>query len=700
VQETIEPVLAQSSPYGPFSCKFPLRRDTKIGPRGWQHTKPNDYAYSHYGIAIQDAEIVLDFDPQNYPIDPITGDVLDPWLGFDGEPGLDTILPYTYMVTTPSGGHHCYYLKPAEIKISHKQLLYVGVDFQGKGRMVVGAGSHIKGEPYQAANSKEAIVQIPLDFLKTLSAPRIIDPIAADNFEDDDPITINHYKAWLGIRDPAIQGKNGNDTTLKTAYHGRDMGLSSYATYECMWDVYNPRCKPPWDANDLERIVNNAYSYAKGAQGSKSPIMLVKNDQLLNAIAPAPKEPDTETVTKLKSLRFDHLRDNYILNAKGGVLENNITNARYILENNTDFKDLLWYDEVSQRVRWEGKPWWRHGGNLDCNDDDMLHIYGWINSKAIAVIETDPKKSGYRCSEDTVRSAVKLVASKRSRNPLTDYLDKLEWDGEGRLDRYLIDTCGSPDDEWSKIAGRKWLIGAVTRAYEPGCQMDYVLVMQGEQGIKKSKWIETLGGDWASASHLNPDDKDLFMKMLGTWIMEVPEMNKSLRKHDLDQIKAFITVRQDNFRVPYGRLAERVPRLTVFIGSLNPSGLGFLKDITGDRRYWPINCVNCDPIKLRNMKDQLLAEAVLAYKTGERCDLSDAEVIHAKAAQDGVMERDPWYDELKTKITTERIPIKDIYHILGLAIKDINTNMRLRVYNTMKQVGYKYDRETQDWIKL
>ena len=478
-----------SSPHNHFRCKFPLLRNTRIGPKGWPNTKPNEHSYSHYGIAIQDDEIVLDFDPRNYRHCPITGEILDPWEGYDGQAGLKDILPITYTVITPSEGWHMYYTKPADIKVSHKQILYPGVDFQGKGRMVVGAGSQIEGLPYQATNSIDELTELPLDFLKSLKAPRIQNPIAADNFEQDDAEAIGKFSAWLGICDPAISGQGGNDLTLKTAYYGRDLGLSSYATFEAMYHHYNPRCKPPWSDTELDFIVNNAYRYAKGAQGSKAPMMLLKTDQLLNEAAPQA----SETVKQIQGMRFDHLGGNYVLDAKGVLINNNITNARIILEKDPDFKDTLWYDELSQRVRWEGKPWWRVAGNLDLTDADILHIYGWMNSKAIVGL----KQSGYRASQPTVREAVETVASRRSRNPLTTYLDSLEWDGEKRLDSYLTLTCGSPNDDWTKIAGRKWLIGAVSRAYEPGCQMDYVLVLQGDQGIRKSKWAEALGGQWA-----------------------------------------------------------------------------------------------------------------------------------------------------------------------------------------------------------
>ena len=204
-----------------------------------------------------------------------------------------------------------------------------------------------------------------------------------------------------------------------------------------------------------------------------------------------------------------------------------------------------------------------------------------------------------------------------------------------------------------------------------------------------------------STTQLNPEDKDLYMKMMGKWIMEVPEMNKSLRKHDLDLIKGFITTREDNFRKPFDRIAQQIPRVTVFIGSLNPTELGFLKDITGDRRYWPILCKECDPIKLKSIRDQLLAEAVLAYKMGENCELSDEEIIYAKAAQDSVVERDPWYPTLYAKINGQaKISVAQIYDLLGLIPKEINTNARLRVYNTLKQLGYNYEKETFEWIKL
>lgn len=677
-----------------FKHKFPLRKNTRIGPRFWTtKTQANDHAYNHYGIAIQDDEIVLDFDPRNYRRCPITKEIIDPWLGDGNIPGLKDILPDTYKVMTPSGGWHLYFTKPADIKISHKQMLYPGVDFQGKGRMVVGAGSVIEGVAYQAVNTLPP-AEIPLDFLETLAAPHKYNPIAADNFEDDDPEAIDKFKAWLGVCDPAISGQGGNDQTLKTAYYGRDLGLSSYATFEAMYDIYNSRCSPPWSDDELNRLVDNAYRYAKGAQGSKAPLMLLKHDVLLNQVAPEP----TETVKKIHAMRFDHLSDSYVCDEKDRILPNNPTNARLIIEQETSFKDLLWFDQVFQRVRWERQPYWRNYGGLDLIDMDVRQIYDWINGKPIV---PKGKARGYKCNLEMVRNAIYNLADTRARNPLTEYLDSLQWDGIERLETYLQETCGSPDDMWTRIAGRKWLIGAVQRAYNPGCQMDYVLVLQGEQGIRKSKWIEVLGGEWASTSQLNPEDKDLYMKMLGNWIMEVPELNRSLRKHDLDLIKGFITVREDNFRKPYAHISERVPRLTVFIGSLNPNDMGFLKDITGDRRYWPVYCKECDAKKLAEIRDQLLAEAVNAYKKGETSELTPEQIIYAKAAQEAVVEHDPWYSILYQKVEgQEFIHTIDVYNLLGLAHKDINTNTRTRAYNTLKQLGYKFKRSTQSWHKI
>lgn len=247
---------------------------------------------------------------------------------------------------------------------------------------------------------------------------------------------------------------------------------------------------------------------------------------------------------------------------------------------------------------------------------------------------TDTDDAGVRAYFETVYSitgvqkikdGLDLTVSKNAFHPIIDYLQGLQWDGVKRLDTLLIDYLGAEDCEYTRAVTRKTLVAAVARVMSPGCKFDYVLTIVGKQGIGKSTIIKKLGKQWYSDSFGTVQGKEAFEQIQGVWLLEMGEL-AGLKKAEMETIKHFISKQEDRYRVAYGRRTENFPRQCVFFGTTNDKE--FLRDPTGNRRFWPVNTLEREPSKsvfddLTDSEiDQIWAEAVTLYRSGEPLHLS------------------------------------------------------------------------------
>lgn len=235
-----------------------------------------------------------------------------------------------------------------------------------------------------------------------------------------------------------------------------------------------------------------------------------------------------------------------------------------------------------------------------------------------------------------------VVAAERIYHPIKDYFAGLVWDGIPRLDTLLIDYCGAEDTPYTRAVTRKTLCAAVARVYEPGRKFDSILVLSGPQGIGKSTFFAKLGGPWYSDSLAISDmkDKTAAEKLQGYWILELGEL-AGIKKVDVETVKSFVTRVDDKYRQAYGAIVESHPRSCIIVGTTN-SESGFLRDITGNRRFWPVQVSEKSlrhPWDLTDI-DQVWAEAIQAYKDGETLFLSGEVAQIAYAKQQEAMESD------------------------------------------------------------
>lgn len=285
------------------------------------------------------------------------------------------------------------------------------------------------------------------------------------------------------------------------------------------------------------------------------------------------------------------------------------------LNENEDLKDAFRYNKFTYDIEFRRKLHWDHDKFL--TDDDLTQLKYYIST---ILAEEFPSAK--------IEEAVLLVSKDKSYHPIINYLEKLKWDGNERLDFWLNWCCGVELNKYVCAVSRKVLCGAVARAYDPGCKFDYMMILEGKQGIGKSTLLEVLGGEWYLDTHLSgPNKSDLIDVMRTVWIVEIADM-AGFSKSDIQHLRSFITRKVDRVRLAYDRRARNFPRKCIMIGTHNPSGDNqYFKDDTGNRRYWPIECERIDIDKLKEIRDQLFAEAVVKWKSGEKLYIDDNECL-------------------------------------------------------------------------
>jgi hypothetical protein len=214
---------------------------------------------------------------------------------------------------------------------------------------------------------------------------------------------------------------------------------------------------------------------------------------------------------------------------------------------------------------------------------------------------------------------IMTVARENAFDPLKDYLNALVWDGKPRITNWLKTYCGANEEsnEYLERVARCWAISLVARGLKPGCKVDNVLVLQGDGGLGKSTVFSIFGGEWFCDTAISLGDKDSRMMAGQYWLCEMAEI-VAFKKTGHDTLKSFFSSSVDRFRPPYAAAFEESPRRCVWVGTTNDSD--FLVDETGNRKYWPVVCryVEGAMEMLKEDRDQLLAEAVVAFKAGEK----------------------------------------------------------------------------------
>lgn len=355
----------------------------------------------------------------------------------------------------------------------------------------------------------------------------------------------------------------------------------------------------------------------------------------------APKLSKEESLAQVAELAMS--RGFQVERQANGKIANTLRNTIHlILEVSKDmfrrdtFRNLDSYGHDS--------PWNpRHEGD-PIEDIDIVNLNVWFTAK-----------HGFEPGKDKLIQAVSHIASVNHFNPARQYLNSLPpWDGKPRINMWMKDFLNAEGPEpYLMDISRKFLCAMIARVLEPGVQFDSVLILEGPQRCGKSTTARILGGEWFSDAHLDIRNKDTVQLLQGYWVNELGELS-SVRKSDVDMLKAFISCRFDRIRPAYGRLVQTFPRQGVFIGTTNNSD--YAKDTTGNTRFWSVRVGQCDTTGLVEVRDQLFAEARLVWEMlGEALYLDSRESQEQAAqVQHGRMAENPLAEALADFFEAER----------------------------------------------
>ncbi len=459
---------------------------------------------------------------------------------------LDTFPP-TYTVLTPTGGYHLYYEYDEEIKqTANTYAQFPHVDIRNDGGYVVAPPSHCiydKGGKSYGGTY-------------TVFRALPVSPFPKQLFIQKTSRLSRQKRASLLKNFPKMSDGDGRNNAL-TAVVGRIIGMVPPQDYESeAWPVTlaaNSQFAKPLS----EREVRTRFDSISGRQMKKplATVEFLRNDKGI-----IPNEENVYRTIKADPVLINYFRYNVFT----GVLES--------LFENTEWEALQRVDVISVR----------------------MHL-----------MRTYPHFA--RIAHSTVEDSIIRYCKENKVSPPVEYFKGLLWDKTPRLDTWISQTYNVKDNEYHRAVASNWLKGMVKRLVEPGCKFDYVLVLEGKQGIKKSTSLAILGGRWHVETTMSTDSKDFFMQFSGKSIIEFSE-GETLNRTEVKRMKAIITMQFDKYRPPYERSAKDFPRQCVFAMTTNQEE--YLKDETGNRRWLPIACegqVNTE--WLTQNRDQLFAEA-------------------------------------------------------------------------------------------
>lgn len=349
----------------------------------------------------------------------------------------------------------------------------------------------------------------------------------------------------------------------------------------------------------------------------------------------------------------------------------NLDNVLRVLENHDKLSGVIWYDTFQRKFFTD----WHTKKTREWEDVDSLNLLAYMQ-----------RDLGMRKVSDTmVQQAVVIYGRRHTRNSPKEWMDSLKWDGAPRINDFLIECLGADETVYSRSASKNFWLSMVARVFKPGCQVDNMIILEGAQGIGKTKVLRLIGGDWYTEAHESVTNKDFFMALNGKIIVEIAELD-AFSKAEVTRIKQVVSCSVDRYRSPYGRFPMDIPRMNIFVGTTNEKN--YLRDNTGARRFWPINCRRIDLELVNGAREQMFAEAVYRFKNGEDWYSMPAE--ETLIEQEKRRQVDDWEEVIENYVFGKsEITIVDIAtSSLNIDISRLDRMTQLRIGGILRKLGW------------
>lgn len=484
-----------------------------------------------------------------------------------------------------------------------------------------------KASPYEVYNDKRYICTTFENYgeprairkLKPEEALEIVNRIIPQKEKVINNLSTNNPQTST-YTDEQLLDKIANSKTGDNIKKLLDGDVSKYKGDESSADMALCMSLAFWtnkDANQMERLwLNSKLGQREKTQKRKD----YRDRTIANAIEKCAETYRQVTIEKFEDgFNFLTTKD-----SKGNeVIVCNTENIFRVLNSHPEFVKTIRYDKFKNIVEIN-----RNGRWYVLEESDDINIQTRI-SVLFPFFAKVPKQM--------VTDAIVKIAKVNEIDSAKDFITSLVWDQTSRLDSWLTMTFGTPNNIYHQKVGSNWVKGMIKRLVDPGAKFDYVLVLEGEQGVKKSTSLAILGGDWHTETVMSTESKDFFMQFAGKAIVEFSE-GETMSRTEVKRMKAIITMQNDRYRLPYGKSTQDFPRRCVFAMTTNQTE--YLKDETGNRRWLPVTVAlsEANVEWLKENRDQLFAEAyhrvfnlketIYEFPKEETLEAQNARMVH------------------------------------------------------------------------
>lgn len=384
------------------------------------------------------------------------------------------------------------------------------------------------------------------------------------------------------------------------------------------------------------------------------------------------EDPDSDA---FKPERVPHLR---LQKTQSGVPKPlaNALNVHTVLSLDTRWKGRLEFNDFSGESELDRQP---------LTDTAVTRISAWLQ-----------KVYGFTIAKGALVDTIDMVAEDNHYHPVREYLRGLSWDGMPRVHRLLTDymkaqTTSERHEALLEEVALRWMVSAVARVMQPGCQVKAALLLVGDQNAGKSSALRILGDPWYSRTRIELENKDGMVQLQGVWIYELPEIRGLFTAYKAESVKQFLDQEVDRYRTHFKTFPRPHPRQCVFGATDNT--LKLLNDPTGSSRYYPVTVGRIDLERLADERDLLWAEAVRSYDAGERWHLHDPEAALLASISRGYQEIDPWTDKIADFMDEQRVQgilntLPEILDGLKLDLRMQDMKVSHRVGGILRSLGY------------